>query len=213
MMQALTTMRGGATLLVLLGAVGLGGCATSPDVPPPRTTIVLLPDEDGSVGTVTVSTVAGSQSIDRAYQGSTVVGTRVKPSAPTPLDIESVTATYDTLLQAQPPKPKTFIVRFLLDQAVLTDESQAMIPAVLEAIRERKPTEITVFGHADAIGPEKHNVALSAERARVIATLLRSIDPTLDRIEVQYFGDSVPLFPSDSRTPEPRNRRAEIMIL
>jgi outer membrane protein OmpA-like peptidoglycan-associated protein len=126
---------------------------------------------------------------------------------------ESVVGGYDKLLQAQPPKPKSFILNFVLDKTVLTDESTAMLPAVLEAVRQRKPTEITIFGHADASGPEKHNLKLSADRANVIADLLRKTDPSLDKIDVQYFGDKAPLYPSETGNPDPRNRRAEIMIL
>jgi len=42
--------------------------------------------------------------------------------------------------------------------------------------------------------------------------LLKKIDPDLP-VEVQYFGDRVPLVPTPPGVPEPRNRRAEIFIL
>ena len=190
-----------------------------PAAPPPRrsklarTTVVLMPDEDGNVGMVSVSNASGSQQIDKAYSYATVDGVAGKPSDMTAMGQASMTAAYDQLIQAQPPKPKSFVLNFLLDRTVLTEESKAMIPAVLEAIRERKPTEITIFGHADSTGSEKHNIRLSAERARTIANLLRKTDPTLDRIDVQYFGDKAPLVQGPDGRAEPRNRRAEIMVL
>ena len=107
----------------------------------------------------------------------------------------------------------TAALNFLLDRTVLTDESKSLLPVVLETMRARKPTEITVFGHADASGSEERNFKLSAERAKFVADLLRKHDPTLDKIDVQSFGDKVPLVPSDTRAAEPRNRRAEIVIL
>ena len=70
-----------------------------------------------------------------------------------------------------------------------------------------------IFGHADAVGTEQRNIKLSADRANAIATLLRKTDPSLDRIDVQYFGDKAPLVPSDPGKPQPKNRRAEIMVL
>lgn len=213
MMSSARTIRRSAALLALVVAMGVGGCATPPPVVQPRTTVVLLPDEDGNVGAVTVTTDTGTRRIDQAYNVSTVVGIHVQPSEATLLGRESVGGTYDKLLQAQPAKPKSFIVRFLLDKTVLTQESKAMIPAVLAAIRERKPTEITIFGHADATGREKHNEKLSADRANVIAALLRKSDPTLDRIDVQFFGDRAPLFPSEAGKADARNRRAEIVVL
>jgi outer membrane protein OmpA-like peptidoglycan-associated protein len=84
---------------------------------------------------------------------------------------------------------------------------------MLRVARERKPTEIAVYGHADASGSEERNTKLSAERARVVADLLRKSDPSLDNIQVQFFGDREPLVPSEGRAPEPRNRRAEVVIL
>ena len=201
------------TFTAVFVAVALAGCATPPPAKIARTTVVLMPDEDGNVGAVTVSTDAGTQRIDQAYNYATVDGVNGRPSDMTAMGQESVTKHYDRLIQAQPPKPKTFVLNFLLDKFVLTEESRAMIPAVLEAIRERKPTEITIFGHTDSMGSEARNLKLSADRANAIATLLRKTDPTLDRIDVQYFGDKAPLVPSDPGKPQPKNRRAEIMVL
>ena len=209
------TMRRTSLTAALAFAIGLclAGCATVPPVQLAKTTVVLMPDEDGNVGAVTVTTSTGARRIDQAYAAATVEGSGTQPSDPALIGRASVDGTYGALIQAQPPKPRFFILNFLLDRTVLTEESKAMLPAVLQAIRERKPTEITIFGHADATGPEKRNDKLSSDRANVIAQLLRKTDPSLDRIDVQYFGDKAPLIPTDSRTPEPRNRRAEIMVL
>ena len=195
----------------LLLLVVFAGCATPP-AKLARTTVVLMPDEDGNVGAVSLTTGAGSRGIDQAYAVATVDGAQA-PSAARIVGRDAVSGDYAALLKAQPPKPRTFTLHFVLDKSVLTEESKALIPAVLEAIRERKPTEITIFGHTDAVGSDRRNDKLSADRARVVAALLRKADPSLDRIDVQSFGDRVPLFPTDGRTPEPRNRRAEVMVL
>ncbi len=203
--------------LALLACACMAGCASPPPAPPPssagRTTVVLLADEDGHVGAVSVSTAAGSQSLDRAYSAATADASTAPPSMARDLGRERVNASYAGLLKAQPSKPVTFTLNFLLDRTVLTDESKSLLPVVLETMRARKPTEITVFGHADASGTEERNFKLSAERAKFVADLLRQHDPTLDKIDVQSFGDKVPLVPSDTRAAEPRNRRAEIVIL
>jgi len=197
-------------LVVLALLLGVAGCATPPPPPAPRTTVVLLPDEDGQVGRVDVKGASGTQRIDEAYTATVVQGGRA--AAVDRIGKERVGETYAKLLDAQPKKPRTFMLNFLLDKTVLTEESKAQIPEVLQAIRERKPTEITVFGHTDSTGSELHNLKLSADRARAIAALLKKNDPTLDSIDVQWFGASVPLVKSD-RKEEARNRRAEIQIL
>ncbi len=198
---------------LVCAALAIAGCATPPPVKLARTTVVLMPDEDGNVGVVSVTTDAGSQKIDQAYSFATVDGAHAKPSDVNLMGRESVDRAYEHLMQAQPPKPKTFVLNFMIDRTALTDESKAMIPAVLAAIGEHKPTEITIFGHADATGTEKRNLKLSADRANVIATLLRKTDPSLDRIDVQWFGDRAPLVPSEAGKPQPKNRRAEILVL
>jgi outer membrane protein OmpA-like peptidoglycan-associated protein len=104
-------------------------------------------------------------------------------------------------------------LHFQTDKAVLTEASRAMLPEILAAVRQRAPTEITVFGHADATGSGAHNMRLSAERAQVVADWLRRQDPLFEDIDVQYFGETRPAVKTAPGVPEPANRRAEIMIL
>ena len=202
----------GATVALVCAA--LAGCAAAPPpASPPKTTVTLMPDADGKVGSVSVSTDAGSQTIDQAFDRSTTGAAASAPSAASPADRAAVEAAHADLLKAMPPKPKVFVLNFLLDKTVLTDESSAMLGAVVQAVRDRKPTEITVFGHADASGTPERNLKLSAERAQYVADLLKQSDPTLDSIEVQFFGDTAPLVPTAPGVREPRNRRAEVLIL
>jgi len=199
--------------LALLGCVVTVGCATPPALVSPRTTVVLLPDEDGNVGTVSVNTPAGSQTLNRAFTAATVDSAASVPSVALDVGRDRVDAAYRDLLKAQPPKPTTYTLHFLLDKTVLTDDSKALLPAMLEAVRARKPTGIMIFGHADASGSEARNSQLAAERAKVVADLLYKHSPALDNIQLQSFGDKVPAVPSKPRATEPRNRRAEIMVI
>lgn len=198
-----------AAFAVAASALFAAGCATGPS-----TTVVLLPDEDGHVGAVVVAGVQGAgQRIGSAYGATTVRRGAAAPAASPPLQRGVVESRYDDLLKAQPSRPETFTLNFLLDTTTLTDASRDLLPRVIDAARRRRPTEISIFGHADSTGSERHNDRLSAERARVVAALLRKADPAIGDIDIQSFGDRVPLVPSDGRNPEPRNRRVEIQIL
>ena len=104
------------------------------------------------------------------------------------------------------------MLNFLFDSMELTPASKKLLPEVKQVVRDRSPTEITVFGYADSSGTAAYNLALSAQRARAVARMLKEIDPNMP-MDVQYFGDKVPLVPSPRGVPEPRNRRAEIVIL
>jgi outer membrane protein OmpA-like peptidoglycan-associated protein len=211
-----------ATIILAFMVTGIlaGGCATPAPAPAPpipvdtsRTTVVLLPDEDGNVGAVSVTTPDGSQKVDTAYSFTTVDGAHSRPSELQLMGEERVNVAFADVIKAQPPKPKSVILYFVLDSTALTAESKTKLPALFEAVRERKPTEISIFGHTDAIGTQARNVKLSAERAKAVENILRKRDPDLGNIEVQFFGSQEPLVPSAPHAPEPRNRRAEIMIL
>lgn len=191
-----------ALVLLVMGGV-LSGCAT--------TRVTLLPDHGGHVGAVTVSNAHGTQRIDQAF--STVsVGSSAAPGAPRAEDRQAFEKAHQALLAAQPTPPRVFRLNFLFDSLELTPASRELLPKVMQVVLERSPTEVTVFGYADSAGTAAYNLELSAQRARSVARLLKRINPRLP-IEIRYFGDKDPLVPSPPGVPEPRNRRAEIVIL
>jgi outer membrane protein OmpA-like peptidoglycan-associated protein len=191
--------------VVLLAAAGvLSGCAAG-------TRVTLLPDQSGHVGAVTVSDAQGQQRIDQAYN-TVSIDQSSAPGKPRANDRQAFEKDHRALLDAQPTPPRSFVLNFLFDSLVLTPESKKMLPEVLQTVRDRSPTEVTVFGYADSSGTAAHNMALSAQRAQAVAHLLKQIDPNLP-MEVKYFGDKAPLVATPPGTREPRNRRAEIFVL
>jgi outer membrane protein OmpA-like peptidoglycan-associated protein len=189
--------------VVLLVVSVLSGCAT--------TRVTLLPDHSGHVGAVTVSNGQGQQRIDQAFNTVAVEQTSA-PGAPRAIDRQAFETAHRALLDAQPTPPRSFGLNFLFDSMELTPDSKKMLPEVMRVVRDRSPTEITVFGYADSSGTAAYNMALSAERAQVVAHLLKQMDPKL-QMDVRYFGDKAPLVRSPPGVPEPQNRRAEIVIL
>jgi outer membrane protein OmpA-like peptidoglycan-associated protein len=188
-------------LLVLAGV--LSGCAA--------TRVTLLPDQSGHVGAVTVSDARGEQRIERAFD-SVAVGQSLSSATPRAVDRQAFEREHRALLDAQPTPPRSFTLNFLFDSMELTPASRKLLPEVLEAVRDRSPTEVTVFGYADSSGTAAYNMKLSAQRAEAVARLLKQIDPKLP-MDVRWFGDKAPLVPTPPGVPEPRNRRAEIIVL
>jgi outer membrane protein OmpA-like peptidoglycan-associated protein len=189
---------------VMLSVVGvLSGCAT--------TRVTLLPDQSGHVGAVTVSDAQGRQRIDQAFS-TVAVGQSAAPGTPHAVDRQAFENDHRALLDAQPTPPRSFTLNFLFDSMQLTAASKKMLPEVLQVVRDRSPTEVTVFGYADSAGTADYNMALSEERAQAVARLLKQIGPTLP-MDVRWFGDKAPLVASPPGVPEPRNRRAEIVVL
>lgn len=199
-------------MAALLAAALAAGCAT-PVPKRPKTTVVLMPDDDGHVGAVTVSTAAGTRHVDTAWAATMAELGGSAPTEATARNGAALEAAHGLLLNSQPTRPSSFTLYFQNDRFVLTEASKARLPELLAAARARKPTEITVFGHADATGSRERNLKLSAERAQAVAKWLRDNDPSLDAIDVQYFGDTEPAVGSGERKAEPLNRRAEVQIL
>lgn len=212
-MRARRTVGGRLAAVLIIASACLVGCATKPAPSAGRTTVVLLPDDDGAVGAVAVSTASGTQLLNGALGRTTVNEATERPAPASAMTPEALTRDYGALLKLQPPKPRTFILNFLIDKTELTAESKAMLPAVFAAAGERKPTSIMVFGHADSTGSPQRNMKLSADRAEAVAQMLRKNDPGLEDIEVQYFGETKPLAASGPGMADVRNRRVEILIL
>jgi outer membrane protein OmpA-like peptidoglycan-associated protein len=181
------------------------GCA-------PATKIVLLPDPDGKVGVVDVSSAKGIQTLDKTWQTTEVSSPDKAPSVPRLMDEKEVRAMFKEALAAEPIPPVTFIVYFKTDASDLTTESLKTLSRVLEEIRVRKSTDIIVSGHTDTVGSAEKNQALSLKRAKVVADFILSKGVKPENIAVTYHGKGNPLIPTTDGVSEPRNRRVEIMV-
>ena len=206
-----------------LGSVALlvlAGCASpepaqapvtkAPDQP--ATTVILLPDEDGKVGAVTLKTQDDSTQITQAYQLVSAMKESTRLATPQQLTAAQVQQGYAKVLKAQPGKPFSFLLYFSAG-AELTPQSQAAIAQIVDKIRDRMPTEVFVIGHTDSTGTEEANTRISRERATTVQKLLKSSMPSLDRMTIQSFGSKDLLVPTGPDVNEPRNRRVEVVIL
>lgn len=184
----------------------LSACSSAP------MRVTLMPDRDGEVGAVVVRNAHGQERLDRAWGSVEAQADAAPRVVADPARPEAFETRHRALIDAQPARPLSFVLNFEFDSMKLTAESERRLPEVLAAVRERLPTEVTVFGYADASGTPEYNLRLSEERARAVADLLRKIDPELP-VALDWFGDTAPLVPTPRGVPEPRNRRAEILIL
>ena len=195
-------------LLIGIALIMMSGCSAGP-----RTMVVLLPESDGSVGTVRVSGQDQSSTVlESAYESANVgvSGTSVEEGGV--LDQESVQQTFGEAMAVQPLPPEVFILYFKSGGAELTDASTAMIPDILESIRLRHSVDITVVGHTDRVGAAEENRVLSMERAEFVVSLLSQNGVNKSVIEASSHGEMNPIVPTEDDVAEPRNRRVEVMI-
>ncbi len=198
-------------LAVLCSVLGLllGGCATPP--PQPGTTLILLPDDDGHVGSAWLGTAQGRQTLTEGFSGASVAGGAGAPSALV-LGQGVVDARYASLLAAQPLPPRSFTLYFLQGKTVLTPTSRAQLSELLRTVHERRPAVIGIFGHTSAEGEGDFNQQLSLRRAQTVERLVRQGDPDLGDVEVRGFGSTEPITAPGIGPNDPRNRRVEIQV-
>jgi outer membrane protein OmpA-like peptidoglycan-associated protein len=204
----------------LIGLVG-GSLACAPKVSTPqtgvadpatRTTVVLLPDPDsGRASRATVRNGDDAVVLDAPGEG-TEVARGTPPSAPRVVDTATVQALFGEAMAALPPSPRVFTLYFRFESNGLTETSQARLAAVLQSVRQYPAPAVTVVGHTDTAGDAARNMALGRQRADVVRKLL--IDAGLDpaSIDVVSHGESDPLVPTPDSTPEPRNRRVDVVV-
>ena len=174
--------------------------------------MVLLPDPgDGAVGRAVVSNSAGSAELAAARESTTVAANQ----APAPVAVISQAEAdrlFGDVLAALPPAPQQFILYFRFESDELTPESQALVPGVLEALKNRPFPDVAVVGHTDTTGSAASNIALGLRRANAIRELLIQSGVSADLIEVSSHGEADPLVKTADEVSEPRNRRVEITV-
>lgn len=84
--------------------------------------------------------------------------------------------------------------------------------AVIAAVRRDPAVQVLVEGHADRRGSEARNQALSAARARAVATWLTERGAPQERLVVRGYGSRRPLATGDDDEALARNRRVEVYV-
>ena len=177
------------------------------------TTVILLPDESGQVGAVTVSTADDSRVLNQTYNAVTAKEDATRLGETQALTEAQVNEEYEQVLKAQPPKPSSFILYFVVGSSELTAESRTIVPQIVDRINAQVATEVHIIGHTDTTGSDEVNNKLAMERARVVEKALKNSIPSFDRVSVNSYGSKDPLVPTAPNVDEPRNRRVEILIL
>jgi outer membrane protein OmpA-like peptidoglycan-associated protein len=202
-----------ASLCVLL----LTACAAPPASPPAKPVlipeppmgsyVVLLQNDDGSLGALSVTGPLGTALVDRLAQGA-----RLDGSPPFAVEESRIRRDFDHVLAVRPPAPLSFLLYFETGGAQLTSASQALIPQVVTAIKARPAPDVSVIGHTDTEGDDAINEKLGLTRAQAIAKLLTEAGLPQEHVSADSHGKRNLLVPTPDNTPEPRNRRVEITI-
>jgi outer membrane protein OmpA-like peptidoglycan-associated protein len=184
----------------------LAGCC------PHRTTVVLVPDPEGHVGTVAVQTQGGEQLLSESGQAVIVKNEKVAPLPATKFGEEKIRAMFGKALDAEPPVPEKFILYFKIDSTELLPDSEILIPKIIDAIRQCASFDISVNGHSDRSGSDAYNLDLSLKRAGYIEDLIVKAGIDKHYITTTSHGEGNPVIPTPDGVAEPLNRRVEVIV-
>jgi outer membrane protein OmpA-like peptidoglycan-associated protein len=191
-------------LLSVLASVLAAGCSS--------TLVVLVPDPDGKVGEVSVTTDAGERVLSQAGQSTEARSARRVPDEPVILAPDDIRDAFGAALDNEPMPPERHLLYFYFDTAKLKPESQSHLAAVFGAIQQREYCDVSVIGHTDRVGRVAYNEELSWRRAEAVTQDLVELGVRRNCIAVRYYGESDPLIPTPDGVGDARNRRVEVEI-
>lgn len=202
------------TLFATLAAGLAAGCGPKrvDQVRPGQAQVVLLPDPgEGTVGRAVVSNPAGSVDLAGAREATTATPGQ-PPAIVTVLTEAEVTRLFGDVLSTLPPAPQQFVLHFRFESDDLTEESRALLPMVVEALKNRPFPDVAVIGHTDTTGSAASNFELGLRRANAVRALLIQAGIRPDLIEASSHGEADLLIKTADQVLEPRNRRVEITV-
>jgi outer membrane protein OmpA-like peptidoglycan-associated protein len=172
--------------------------------------VILLPQAGAVPSAVVVQTSQSEAVLDAPYAVANVARSgRVGTDTTT---AEEVRAQYPQLLAIEPMPTERFMLEFQPGTSDVTVETLPRLAEVIERAGARPGGEIVVIGHTDRQGTVEANDRLSLQRALALRALLIARGFPAERIEAVGRGEREPLVPTEDEVPEPRNRRAEILV-
>ncbi len=100
-------------------------------------------------------------------------------------------------------------VTFASGNAILSDESYAVLNKVAESLLENREVEIEIRGYTDSIGNSNANLMLSQDRANTVMQYLYAKGIDAKRMKAKGYGEKDPIAPNNTKEGRALNRRIE----
>ena len=192
-------------VMYIVFAVLMSGCAK-------KTMVVLMPDQDGNVGHVTVQNDAGSVDVTKPGEATYISDKNAPPTPPQKISEEKIEKEFGEALSILPQPPEHYILYFKIESTKLTPASISLLPQVIESVERRNSQAISVVGHTDTAGDRQYNLRLSKKRAEAVARMLVQKGVNKAYIESTSHGEENPLVKTADNVIEPKNRRVEVIV-
>lgn len=188
-------------ILAMALLLALAGCA--------KNYVVLLPDDDGTVGKVQITSRLGTNVLDKSHQGSFIRAIEGRTFA---VDDDTLKKDFGAALAASPDKAARYILYFDTGQSTLTAASQADLEKIKLDLHGRQGADISLIGHTDTMGDPQANAALGLTRAKQVAAMIDTAVISAERVSILSYGEKNLLVPTADEVDEPRNRGVEVIV-
>jgi outer membrane protein OmpA-like peptidoglycan-associated protein len=190
-------------LMIFVVLLFAAGCTTH------KSYVVLMENADGTTGKLAVTGAGGEVVLEKPRTAADLDG---RAGAPFAVAEDVLKRDFGPALAAQPPLPESFLLYYKTGGTVLTEESRALIPAVLKATGKHPAPDVSVIGHTDTIGDSAANEKLALQRAQAVAEIIQRAGLQVHDLTVTSHGEKNLLIPTPDNTDEPRNRRVEVTV-
>jgi outer membrane protein OmpA-like peptidoglycan-associated protein len=173
---------------------------------------ILLPQRSGETGKIIVRSDTSGIMLDKPYTEA-VYHAATGGFLTRQTDPGEIQQIYGMLLAADPEDRSGAVTLFFLPgPADLTPDSRGDLQKIVDLARQNESAPIEITGHTDTAGSGEKNIQLSRARAHRVAEILQNhgIDP--NRFSIQAKGETDLRIPTSDNTPEPGNRRVEVVI-
>jgi OOP family OmpA-OmpF porin len=126
---------------------------------------------------------------------------------------------------AEPPAPKRVEVKqdrieilekiqFETNKAVIKPESSSLLDEITNVVQQNQQIQrLSIEGHTDSTGADKHNQMLSEQRAAAVKDYLMQHGVAAERLSSKGWGKTKPIGDNSTATGREENRRVEFVIV
>lgn len=175
--------------------------------------VVLLPSPDGRLSAVELRSGDETVRLDQPYAEVVLRSGYYSPVAAAP---EQVRQRYADALAAMPRPASSYQILFESGSDTPDEAATQLLQQVLANIRDRdsigQVAEILLVGHADRVGDEAANEALSLRRVEALRAHLLAAGIAAERIEIAGRGEREPLVATQDGVADAKNRRVDLSV-
>lgn len=137
-----------------------------------------------------------------------------KAMAPQPMAAAAAPATPSAAAPAARPAamPGPFVIYFEWNKSNIDRAAMDAIQKAYTAFKDAGTATLVIEGHTDTSGPDGYNSSLSQQRARAVATQLRTLGVKETLLTETAFGETQPAVKTGDGVREVQNRRAVLKI-